>query len=65
MCCLLLGLGLLSAQTLATILLEDAWCAIGLGALLQCVEGNGQQLIALALGIAQLEAIKVVQLRAL
>lgn len=55
-----LGLGLLGAQTLTTILLQDAWCTIGLGALLQCVEGNGQQLVALTLGIAQLETVKVV-----
>lgn len=69
--CLLLGrnllatLGLLGTQALATILLEDTWGAIGLGALLQCVEGDGQQLVTLTLGITQLEAVEIIQLRAL
>lgn len=63
--CLLATLGLLGTQTLTTVLLEDAWGTIGLGALLQCVEGDGQQLVALTLGESQLEAVEVVQLRAL
>jgi len=62
---LLATLGLLGTQTLATILLQDAGSAVSLGALLQCVEGDGQQLVALALSITQLEAVKVVQRGAL
>lgn len=62
---LLATLGLLGTQTLTTVLLQDTWGTIGLGALLQCVEGDGQQLVALTLGETQLEAVEVGQLRAL
>lgn len=68
---LLLGSALLDtlslqfANAITFVLLEFADGTIFLGTLLQGVEGNGQQLVALTLGITQLEAIEIVQLGAL
>lgn len=63
---LLEGLVLLQLLDLnLAILLQDARRAIGLRALLQRVVGDGEQLVALLLGVAQLEAVKVVQTGAL
>lgn len=63
---LLVGLVLLQLLDLdLTVLLQDAHRAIGLRALLQRVVGDGQQLVALLLGVAQLEAVEVVQTGAL
>lgn len=59
---LLEGLVLLQLLDLdLAVLLQDANGAVRLRALLQRVVGDGQQLVALLLGVAQLEAVEVVQ----
>lgn len=63
---LLEGLVLLQLLDLdLAVLLQDAHRAVGLRALLQRVVGDGQQLVALLLGVAQLETIEVGQTSAL
>lgn len=59
---LLEGLVLLQLLDLdLAVLLQDARGAVGLCALLQRVVSDGEQLVALLLGVAQLKAIKVIQ----
>lgn len=63
---LLEGLVLLQLLDLdLTVLLQDAHRAVRLRTLLQRVVGDGQQLVALLLGVAQLEAVEVIQTGAL